>query len=71
MKIPGLLFLILLSRLVQSEEQSCFCSLYGSSLEDCPCSANTIQTFNDRINPDLTRLLETDYFRSASTIYTY
>ena len=61
------IFIILTSTLlVQSKDStppSCFCSLYGSRLEDCPCTADTVDSFNNRINPKLVRLLERDYFR--------
>jgi len=61
-----LLLLSLLSwTLVQSDQSSssCFCSLYGTSLEDCPCTADTVDSFNNRLHPDLVRLLQTEYFR--------
>ena len=60
------LSLILVGQVVQSEDSSsssCFCSLYGTDLEDCPCTADTVDSFNNELNPDLLRLLETDYFR--------
>ena len=42
---------------------SCFCLLYGTSLEDCPCTADTVDSFNNKLHPDLMRLLQTEYFR--------
>jgi len=41
---------------------SCFCKLSGV-LEDCPCSAGTIDQFNSQLHPSLIKLLETEYFR--------
>ena len=61
-----LLLLSLLSwTLVQSDQSSssCFCLLYGTSLEDCPCTADTVDSFNNKLHPDLMRLLQTEYFR--------
>ena len=43
--------------------QSCFCNVYGNTLEDCSCTANTIETFNDQIHPKLQMMLKDDYFR--------
>ena len=42
---------------------SCFCSLYEGALEDCPCTADTVDTFNSELNPALISLLNADYFR--------
>ena len=61
-----MIFIILtVTLLVHSKESppSCFCSLYGSRLEDCPCTADTVDSFNNRINPKLQKLLERDFFR--------
>lgn len=41
---------------------SCFCKLSGV-LEDCPCTAGTIDQFNSQLHPSLIKLLETEYFR--------
>jgi len=43
-------------------ENSCFCKLEGV-LEDCPCTAVTIDQFNSQLHTNLLRLLETEYFR--------
>jgi len=43
-------------------ENSCFCKLAGV-LDDCPCTAVTIDQFNSQLHPNLIKLLETDYFR--------
>merc|ERR1719308_388523 len=43
-------------------ENSCFCKLEGI-LEDCPCTAVTIDQFNSQLHTNLLRLLETEYFR--------
>ena len=50
-----------LPQLVQptdSTSPSCFCSLYGTRLEDCPCTADTVDSFNNKIHGKLGRLLE-------------
>jgi len=41
---------------------SCFCKLSGV-LDDCPCTAVTIDQYNTQLHPNLIKLLETDYFR--------
>ena len=62
-------FIILTASLPQivqptdSTSPSCFCSLYGSGLEDCPCTADTVDSFNNKIHGKLGRLLGRDYFR--------
>ena len=62
---PGwLLLLPLLTLSVTADSAaSCFCSLYEGALEDCPCTANTVDTFNSELNPALLSLLNADYFR--------
>jgi len=47
----------------ETEPQSCFCNVYESTLEDCPCAAETLDTLNDELHPDLIKLLGEDYFR--------
>ena len=53
--------LLIVSR--ASSEESCFCNVYGNTLEDCSCTANTIETFNDQIHSKLQKVLTDDYFR--------
>jgi len=45
-----------------ASENSCFCKLSGV-LDDCPCTAVTIDKFNSQLHQNLNKLLETDYFR--------
>jgi len=45
-----------------ASENSCFCKLSGV-LDDCPCTAVTIDKFNSQLHQNLDKLLETDYFR--------
>jgi len=45
-----------------SANNSCFCKLSGV-LDDCPCTAVTIDQYNSQLHPNLIKLLETDYFR--------
>jgi len=46
----------------QADLASCFCQLDGV-LEDCPCQANTIDTFNSMLRPHLLPILNSYYFR--------
>jgi len=48
---------------------SCFCKL-GGVLDDCPCTADTIDQFNNKLHPNLIKLLETDYFRYFQVDFT-
>ena len=66
--LPALFFLLLLLGVVRSsisagEEQSCFCSVYGNTLDDCACSADNVDSFNKEIHPTLDVILKDDYFR--------
>lgn len=45
-----------------SDDKSCFCNFSGL-LEDCVCTANTVDEFNSKLHPLLLKLLESDYFR--------
>ena len=60
-KIVCMSMLLIVSR--ASSEESCFCNVYGNTLEDCSCTANTIETFNDQIHSKLQKVLTDDYFR--------
>jgi len=48
---------------------SCFCKLTGV-LDDCPCTAVTIDEFNSKLHPSLLHLLQTDYFRYFQVDFT-
>ena len=68
MKIQNLLFIIPVLILnfqisVAEEHQSCFCTVYGNQLEDCPCTPDTVDSFNDGIHPKMMTLLSKDFFR--------
>ena len=72
MKIRNLSFIIpvlfLNFQISVAEEniQSCFCTVYGNQLEDCPCTPDTIDSFNDGIHPKMMALLSKDFFRYHS-----
>eukprot|EP00092_Neocalanus_flemingeri_P001376 GFUD01001468.1.p1 GENE.GFUD01001468.1~~GFUD01001468.1.p1 ORF type:complete len:474 (-),score=69.20 GFUD01001468.1:201-1622(-) len=54
---------------IKNTANSCFCKLDGV-LEDCPCTAVTIDQFNSKFHPSLLKLLETDYFRYFQVDFT-
>ena len=62
-----LIFLCLLLRSTakaeEDSERSCFCSVYGNTLDDCPCTADTVDSLNDDIHKNLMKMLSDDYFR--------
>lgn len=67
--IKKFLFLLCLGHFINhvslkesSDDKSCFCNFSGL-LEDCVCTANTVDEFNSKLHPLLLKLLESDYFR--------
>ena len=58
--------LLLVSR--ASSDESCFCNVYGNTLDDCSCTANTIEILNNQIHPQLQKMLTDDYFRLKSRL---
>jgi len=60
-KVVCMSMLLIVSR--ASSEEGCFCNVYGNTLDDCSCTANTIETFNDQIHSKLQKVLTDDYFR--------
>uniref|UniRef100_A0A8C2YY62 ERO1-like protein alpha n=1 Tax=Cyclopterus lumpus TaxID=8103 RepID=A0A8C2YY62_CYCLU len=56
------LLLLFLLQVPGCADSSCFCQVSGD-LDDCSCDVETIDSFNERLLPQLQVLLEEDYFR--------
>lgn len=61
--ILGLFQVLSATSETEKDPKSCFCTVYESTLEDCPCAAETLDALNSEVHPDLLKLLGEDYFR--------